>query len=151
MTPKDLTWRLIVPLTIVSFGAVTKWWYVLPEDAPDTMMAGFPLSFVGDGWHTSMSLQILCAELCIDFIVYFLFWFLLINFSNRYLIKIKTPNILAGTLWTLSSILLTMAIAIACMPDQIIQGKRDWDMKVIVTGYKLVWKHQDRPDFDKAH
>jgi hypothetical protein len=27
--------------------------------------------------------------------------------------------------------------------------KRDWDMQVMVTGYKLTWKHQDRPDFSK--
>jgi hypothetical protein len=146
---KRLTWRFVFPLSVISFAIITKWWYVLPVDAPDTMMAGFPLPFVSDGWHTSMSLQIFLAEFLIDILTYFLFWFLLILFINHYLIRIKSPKILTGTLWTLSALILTMAIIIASMPDQIIQVKRDWDMKVMVTGYKLTWKHQDRPDFDK--
>ena len=94
MTMKQLTWRLILPLTIISFGVFTKWWYVLPVDAPDTMMAGFPLAFVCDGWHTSMSLQIFAFELMFDFLIYFSFWFLLIIFINRYLLRIKIDNML---------------------------------------------------------
>ena len=149
MKMKQVTWRLILPLTIISFGVFTKWWYVLPVDAPDTMMAGFPLAFVSDGWHTSMSLQIFLAEFTIDFLVYFLFWFLLIFFIDHYLTQIKIRKILTGILWTLSALIFTIAIIIASMPEQIIKIKRDWDMQVIMIGYKPTWKYQDRPDFAK--
>jgi len=139
----QLTWRLVLPLTVISFATFTKWWYVLPVDAPDTMMAGFPLPFVSDGWHTSMSLQIFLAEFIIDFLIYFLFWFLLIFFIDHYLARVKIHRLLTWTLWTLSTLIFTIAILIASMPDQIIRVKRDWDMQVIETGYKLIWKHQE--------
>ncbi len=28
-------------------------------------------------------------------------------------------------------------------------SKRDWDMQVLVTGYKIMWTNTDRPDFSK--
>ena len=149
MTIKQLTWRLTLPLTIISFGTFTKWWYVLPVDAPDTMMIGFPLAFVSDGWHTSMSLQIFVLEFLFDFLVYFLFWFLLIAIIKRHLTQIKFFKILTGVLWTLSAIIIAFSVWIASFPEQIFKLKRDWDMQVMVTGYKATWTHQDRPDFSK--
>jgi hypothetical protein len=38
---------------------------------------------------------------------------------------------------------------IASMPNHVYQASREFDMKVMVTGYKFIWQHQDRPDFDK--
>ena len=146
---KQFAWHIILPLTIISFATFTKWWYVLPDDAPDTMMAGFPLAFVSDGWHTSMSLQIFLFEFIVDFLIYFLFWFLLIFIIDRYLTQIKVSKILRMLLWTLSALIFTVAIIIASMPDQIIKVKRDWDMQIMTTGYKLTWKNQERPDFNK--
>ena len=146
---KQLTWRFVLPLTIVSFGTFTKWWYVLPVDAPDTMMAGFPLPFVSDSWHTSESLQIFMTEFIIDFLTYFLFWFLLALFIDRYLTQIRISKVLTAVLWTLSTLIFIIAVWIASMPEQIVEVKRNWDMRVMVTGYKLTWKHQDRPDFAK--
>jgi ABC-type transport system involved in multi-copper enzyme maturation permease subunit len=144
-----LTWRFILPITIVSFGIFTKWWYVLPVDAPDTMMIGFPLAFAGDCWFTSMSLQIFILEFVVDFLIYFLFWFLITMLINRYLIRIKIARILTGILWILSAIIFSVAVWIASYPEQYFKMKRDWDMKVLVTGYKFTWTHQDRPDFKK--
>ena len=149
MTIQQLTLRLILPLSIVSFGTVTKWWYVLPTDAPDSMMMGFPLAFVSDGWHTSMSLQIFILELVFDFLFYFLIWFLLVILIDRYLVQIKIAKILTGILWILSTIIFVFAVWIASFPEQIFEMKRDWNMQVLATGYKLTWKHQDRPDFNK--
>ena len=149
MTTKRLTWQLILPLTIVSFGAITKWWYVLPVDAPDTMMIGFPLAFASDGWHTSMSLQIFVFEFVLDFFVYFLFWFLFVILIDRYLIRIKIAKILTGILWVLSTVIFSVYVWIASFSEQIFTLKRDWDMKVMVTGFKLTWTQQDRPNFEK--
>ncbi|HMG68026.1 MAG TPA: hypothetical protein VK588_10075, partial [Chitinophagaceae bacterium] len=115
---------------------------------PDMMMAGFPLPFVSDGWHTSMSLQIFQLEFIADFLIYFLFWFLLIFVIDRYLMKIKLSKILTMLLWTLSTLTFTIAIIIASMPEQIIKVKRDWGMQIMATGYKLTWKKQERPDIN---
>lgn len=149
MTIKQLTCRLILPLTIISLGTFTKWWYVLPVDAPDTMMIGFPLAFASDGWHTSMSLQIFVLEFVFDFLIYFLFWLLCIFFIDKYLRRIKISEILTGLLWTLSTIIFAVSVFIASFPEQIFEIKRDWDRQVMVTGFKLTWTHQDRPDFPK--
>lgn len=149
MATKQLTGSCILPLTIISFGTLTKWWYVLPVEAPDTMMVGFPLAFVSDGWHTSMSLQIFLFELAFDFLIYFLFWFLLILLIDRYLIKIKTGKIIGGILWTFSTVILSIAVFIASFPEHIFSIKRDWDRQVMVTGFKFTWTHQDRPNFSK--
>ena len=149
MTLKQLTWRLAFPLTIILFGTITKWWYVLPVDAPDTMMIGFPLAFISDGWHTSMSLQIFVVELLFDFAVYFSICLLLIFLVDRYLTKIKVSKLVTGLLWIFSTLIIAIAIWISSFPEQIIQTRRDWDMKVMVTGYKFTWTHQDRPEFSK--
>ena len=149
MTIKQLTRCLILPVTIISFGTFTKWWYVLPDDAPDTMMSGFPLAFISDGWHTSMSLQIFILELVVDFLFYFLIWFLLIILIHHYIIQIKIAKILTGILWILSTIIFVFAIWISSLPDQVFKIKRDWNMQVLVTGFKFVWKYQDRPDIGK--
>lgn len=146
---KKLIWRLILPLTIILFGTVTKWWYVLPVDAPDTMMVGFPFAFAADGWHTSMSLQIFVLEFLVDFIIYFLFCFVFVFFFHRYMKKINISKWLTGLLWTFSVIIFAIAVFIASFPEQTFEIRRDWDRQVMVTGFKFTWTHQDRPDFTK--
>lgn len=142
---KRLVLSLIIPLTIISLFVFTKWWYVLPVDAPDTMMMGFPLPYISDGWHTSMSLQIFIAEFFIDLIIHFSLWFLIIFFIHQYIVRINIPKFLAIALWIITTVTLSLAIFIAAMPDQIIKFKRDWDMQVIDTGYKFIWQQQKRP------
>lgn len=151
MTIKQLTWRLMLPLTIISFGTLTKWWYVLPVDAPDTLMAGFPFAFVSDGWFTSMSLQLFLLEFSADFVTYFLFWFLLIFFTNRILTPFAIPKILTRILWTWAILTFSFWTLILTNSEKHIKLKRDWDMRVLVTGYKFTWKNTDRPDFSKHY
>lgn len=146
---KKLTFGLIFPLTIISFGTFTKWWYVLPVDAPDTMMAGFPWPFVSDGWHTSLSLQIFLGEFILDFTVYVIFWFLIITLVDRYFNKVKVPLWITYILWIFATIIVTVGTLIASMPDQKFYVKRNWDMKVLTTGYKVTFRHQSRPEFSK--
>ncbi|GAB0156689.1 hypothetical protein CHRYSEOSP005_19560 [Chryseobacterium sp. Alg-005] len=142
---KHLLLPLIIPLTIISLLVFTKWWYVLPVDAPDTMMMGFPLPYVSDGWHTSMSLQIFIIEFFIDLAVHFLVWLLIIFFIHRYIWQINIPKFLIIILWVSAIVTSSLVIFIATLPDQIIKFKRDWDMQVIDTGYKFIWQQQKRP------
>jgi hypothetical protein len=149
MTIKQLTWRLILPLTIISFGTLTKWWYVLPVDAPDTMMAGFPFAFVGDGWFTSMSIQLFVIELCADFIIYFLFWFVIVLLIKRVWTQLTISKILTRIFWTLAILTISFWTFILTISEKHITLKRDWDMQVLVTGYKFTWTNTSRPDFSK--
>lgn len=148
---KQLTFKLILPLTVISFATITKWWYALPVDAPDTLYSGFPFPFVGDGWHTSMSLQIFVLELFADFLIYFLIWFVLVFCINQYLTKIKTYKIATIGLWTISGIIILGASFIASFPEHIFRFKRTYDMEIMESGYKFVWQNTERPDYYKYH
>ena len=149
MTIKQLTWRLILPLTIISFGTFTKWWYVLPVDAPDTMMIGFPFAFVADGWFTSMSLQIFLIEFIVDFLIYFLFWFLVALLIKRILTQINVSKIPTRIIWALAILTISFWVLILTISEKHIKVKRDWNMQVLVTGYKFTWTQKDRPEFSK--
>ena len=120
---KQLTWKLVLPLTIISFATFTKWWYILPVDAPDTMMTGFPLPYLCSGWHTSLSLQVFMTEFMIDLLAYFAFWFLLIFMIDRFLTRIRIHKILTIALLTLSGLFISGAILIASNSDNIFHTK----------------------------
>ncbi|MBP0613959.1 hypothetical protein J8J42_13040 [Chryseobacterium sp. cx-311] len=148
---KQLTLKLVIPLTVISFATFTKWWYVLPVDAPDTMFSGFPLPFVCEGWHTSLSLQIFVTEFTIDLLTYFLFWLALVFCIDRFLTKIIPHKILTITLWTLTGLVIIGSGLIASNPDNIFYVKRPFDMETMETGYKFIWQYTERPDYYKYH
>lgn len=148
---QQLCWKLVVPLTIISFTIFSKWWYVLPVDAPDTMMLGFPVPYVSDGWHTSMSLQIFIVELVIDLLFYFVFWFVLVNRVNRHFIKIVIHNSVTIALVSMATVCVVCLTFVASMPENIFYVKRHFDVEILETGYKFMWEGNTRPenfDFD---
>ena len=146
---KQLSWKLVLPLTVISFTVFTKWWYVLPPEAPDSMMIGFPLPYVCDGWHTSMSLQIFVFELLIDLISYFSFWFLIVFCIDKFLLKIKLYKIVTILLLTTGVLFTSGLTFIALMEDNLFYAKRNFDVDVLVTGYKFMWDGNTRPqNFD---
>lgn len=143
---RKLIWKLVLPLTIISFFVFRKWWYVFPVDAPESMMAGFPLPYVCDGWFTSMSNQFFVMELIIDLLTYFLLCFLLIFIINRYVVKIKISKKLNILLMISCSLILSFAIFIASMPENIFKIKKDFDVEVKETGYNFIWQNTERPN-----
>ena len=148
---KQLTLKLIIPLTVISFATFKKWWYVLPVDAPDTMFSGFPLPFVCEGWHTSLSLQIFLTEFIVDLLTYFLFWLTLIFCVDCFLTKINPHKILTTILWTLTGLIIIGGSLIASNRDNIFYVKRPFEIETMETGYKFIWQHTERPDYYKYH
>lgn len=148
---KLLTFKIVIPVTIISFATFTKWWYALPVDAPDTMFTGFPFPFVCNGWHTSLSLQIFMTELIIDLLAYFLFWLILIFVVNRFLTKIKPNKLLSICLWALSGFIIGFAILLAANRDNLFYVKRPFNIEVMKTGYQFGWQQIQRPDYNKVH
>ncbi|MCB9174314.1 MAG: hypothetical protein H6589_06875 [Flavobacteriales bacterium] len=134
----------IISLTIISLFLFTKWWYVLPDDAPDIILWGFPFPYAGDGFHTSMSVQIFTLELILDVIIHLLIWSTLILSIHRFFWKIKIKKSLTILLITASSILLIIPIFIAFLPDTVFNLRKDWDMEIRETGCKFIWENQPR-------
>jgi hypothetical protein len=110
------------------------------------MFWGFPLPFVSEGWHTSMSLQFFMTELIVDLLTYFLFWFAILFSIDRFATKIKPHKVLTFTLWILTALVLCGAGLVASISDNEYYIKRPFEMNIMETGYKFVWQHTERPE-----
>lgn len=135
---KQLTWRLVLPLTIISFTMFTKWWNVEVDEYKETLK-GFPLPYVCPGWHTSLSLQIFVFEFVVDIIVYFLFWFLTIMAIVKFVRPFRVPKPVVIILFVLSGLSAIAMIALAANPDNIITTTRPFEIKILKTGYRFMW------------
>jgi hypothetical protein len=142
---KHLILKIIIPLTIISFALVTKWWYVLQVDGPNIMFKGFPLVYRAPGIF-SLSLQIFVIEFIVDFFVYFLFWFVLVIGIDRYLIKVKMYKAITISLWIISSLLIAIGALWGSSKDNSFYMKRPYDIQVLETGYEFLWQYTERPD-----
>ncbi|MFY0630536.1 MAG: hypothetical protein JXR05_09155 [Flavobacteriaceae bacterium] len=127
---KSLTWKLVMPLTILSFLFVTKSWFVHVVDGADKYMRGFPLICEGQGFHTSMSTQIFVAEFFFNLLSYFLFWFLLVFIFNRFVLKIKMRKVIQRILIFLSVLTLALYASMLTIGDVEFKMKRSFDVEV---------------------
>ena len=144
---KYLIFRLIIPLTIISFALFTKWWYALPIDAPDTMFTGFPWPYTCPGWHTSGSKQIFILEFIADFFIYFIFWIILIFLTNRY-IKIKLFKFIPISLWVVSIVFISFGLLFYTDKNNIFYFKRPFEIEVLDSGFKFTLQNMERPDYN---
>jgi hypothetical protein len=145
---KHLTWKLVLPLTIISFAIFTKWWYVEIDDYRE-ILRGFPIPFVCPGWHTSMSLQIFVLELIVDVLVYFLFWFFIIMTATKTVKSFYVPKSVTITLLVTSGLVTIILTLLAINPDNIYSTTRPFDIEIMETGYRFMWQDNTRPDYDK--
>jgi hypothetical protein len=147
---KTLTWKLILPLTVISFMTFTKWWHVEIDDTIE-ILRGFPFPFVCPGWHTSLSLQIFVLEFIADFLIYFLFWFLLMLVITRISKPIRVPKFVTLVLFVISGLFTVVLVLFAVNPDNIYTTTRNFDIKIMETGYRFIWQKPTRPDYTKFH
>lgn len=145
---KQLSWKLILPLTIISFFAVTKWWYVLVIDGVDVLMSGFPLPYACPCFHTSVCSQIFVLNLIIDICCYFFFWFSLIFIFNRFIKPIKVPKGLTIVLISLSGLILSGMLFAGIFLDNVYKFENDFDYEVIDTGIEF-WQTKKRPELNE--
>jgi hypothetical protein len=138
---KQLTLRFILPLTILSFAVVTKWWYVWPVDARQTFYWGFPLAYVGEGWQTSGALQFFLLEGLVDVSTYFAFWFVLTYvFWRRTLIQ-RAHRLISRLLWSMAILVILGGGFIIFTSYSTIQLTRDYDWEILDTGYTFIWQN----------
>jgi hypothetical protein len=143
---KQLIFKLIVPLTIISFGTITKWWFALPVDAPHTFYTGFPFPYVCDGWHTSMSLQVFFLEFFADFFVYFFSWLTIVYCFEKYVAKIRINKIITFLLWGLSALIILFTAMILRSGDHVYMLYRNHEMEIIDSGFKFSFQYIERPE-----
>jgi hypothetical protein len=148
---KQLTWKLVLPLTIISFATFTKWWYVDILDGADEILTGFPLPYKCPCLHTSLCLQIFVSGLIINILTYFAFWLTLIFLLNQFVIKIKLKKAMTIILISLSGLLLAIMIFFGCLSDNVYSWNRNFEIKILETGYKFIWDDQSRPDYYEFH
>jgi membrane-associated phospholipid phosphatase len=120
--------------------------YALPVDAPDIIMVGFPLTYAGDGWHTSLSLQIFFFELAIDLLTYFSFWFIVIWAIDKFLTKIRINRFVTALLLSITALIAVTLIRIGAHETNLYYINRPYDIEVLDSGYKFYWDGNPRPD-----
>ena len=138
-------------MTIITFVVFTKWWYTLPLDAPDTVFIGFPLPYVCNGWHTSMSLQFFIFEFLIDILTYFSIYIILILGFHRFIYNIKPHKILVKSLYSLAILCLLLTSFIVINPNHLFHIKRDFNIEIMETGYKFIWQNPEHSDYYTFH
>ncbi|MDH4461522.1 MAG: hypothetical protein QE277_08880 [Flectobacillus sp.] len=141
---KKLIMTLVLPLTIILFGTVTKWRYVYVEDGPDDFMYGFPMTFICSGWHTSMSLQIFVVEMIFDFFVYFSFCLTIITLIDRFIKLVTIKKSFKFGLYGLALLTIILYGLVFSNPDNIFEMKRDFKYKEIRNGYKFILQQDKR-------
>ncbi len=119
----------------------SKWWYILPIDAPESDMYGFPLPFQCDGWHTSMSIQIFLLEFFIDYIFYIAFFSLIFIITKRYLAFRISPKITYFLSWILYLISTFNLIFCFIIFETKFYPKRYFEINVIETKFSYVGKY----------
>lgn len=146
---KQITIKLILPFTFISFAMFYKWWFALPVDARGTYYYGFPFPFVGEGWHTSLSLQIFILEFFANFFTYFLILFSIVFLYHHYFTKLKLNKIISTVLWIIAALVICGAGLIASDSNNIFYLKRPYDMQILNSGYKFIWQPTVQPDYNK--
>lgn len=148
---KQLTWKIILPVTVISFTIFSKWWYVGIVDGPDEILTGYPMPYMCRGWHTSLSLQIFVLGLIIDILTYFTFWCLVTFLINKFIVKIKLHKIFTIILLLMSGFLLAVMILIGSNPQNIYTFRIGFESETFETGYKFIWQREPQVDYSKYH
>jgi len=140
---KQLIFKIVIPLTVISFALFTQWRCAAVVDAPDTMFWGFPLPYTCPGLHTSLSYQIFVIEFIIDLLTYFLFWFTVVFCFNRFVHEIKIHKTVTKSLWILSILLFIYSswIFFVFIDNHIFYIKRPFDIETIKTSFQFIWQN----------
>ena len=140
---RRLITRLLLPLSLISFACVTKWWYALVHDGPDVVLYGFPLAYKCARFSDPLADQYFLIELFADLAFYFLILFLLIYsiWRNK---KFRVPNTLSVILWVIA-----LTVLLRVVPDPSPQNRafstRPFEMEVWESGIMFIWQDAPRP------
>ncbi|WP_298554578.1 hypothetical protein [uncultured Algibacter sp.] len=128
------------PLTLISFGIITKWSYGIVIDGTDEFLYGFPLIYKCDGFHTSLSTQYFLTEIIVNLLTYFAFWLILTLIINR-IWTINIPKRISKIFWIVYSVLFLGFIYLSNDLDDQYLTKRDFEIKIFDSGISIFGIH----------
>lgn len=137
---------LTMPLTIISFFTVTRYYYAFVEDIGDIFFYGFPLPFNCKGFHTSLSEQFFIIPFVIDFMVYFAGWFIVISTINYFRKSYKVHRLVAIPLKVMAIVVLLIAVLFIGRVENMFKLTRDFEMEIKYTGVDYIWSVPERPE-----
>lgn len=137
---KKTIFRLTLPLTLISFGIITKWSYGIVVDGTDEFFYGFPLIYKCDGFHTSLSTQYFLTEMVINLLTYFTFWLIITCTINRFW-KINIPKLISKIFWIGFGVLFLGFLYLSNDLDDRYKMKRDFDVKMFDSGITIFGIH----------
>ena len=137
---KKLIFRLTLPLTLISFGIITKWSYGIVIDGTDEFLYGFPLIYKCDGFHTSLSTQYFLTEMIVNLLTYFALWLILTLILNR-IWTINIPKRISKIFWIGYSVLFLGFIYLSNDLDDQYSTKRDFEIKIFDSGISIFGIH----------
>lgn len=132
--------KLIIPVTILSMIFFTKWWHAIPLDGPDKFFWGFPLAFVGQGFHTSGSLQLFLLEFLVDVFVHVLVWLLLLSLIKQVSIRNSIQKWINRFVLIASILLATLCGIVVFSSSPVFHWKRPYTWEVKAVGYVFIWE-----------
>ena len=137
---RKLIFRLTLPLTLISFGIITKWSYGIVIDGTDEFLYGFPLIYKCDGFHTSLSTQYFLTEMIVNLLTYFALWLILTLILNR-IWTINIPKRISKIFWIGYSVLFLGFIYLSNDLDDQYSTKRDFEIKIFDSGISIFGIH----------
>lgn len=137
---RKLIFRLTLPLTLISFGIITKWSYGIAIDAKNVFFYGFPMIYKCEGFHTSMSTQYFLTEMAFNLLTYFVFWLILTLVLNR-IWKINITKRIAKIFWIGFATLFLGFVYMSNDLDDRYLIKRDFDVKIFDGGITIFGIH----------
>lgn len=143
--------RLYLPITLLLFGTITKWWFGLAIDGKDVYFYGFPIIYKGEGFHTSLSTQFFLIALLIDFLFYFLLIVTLGQLISRIWI-IRISKNAAKLFWGSFGvfILVKMYFSIFIFDDRYLLT-RHFKIETFDTGMSLFGQHSKDRSIYREH
>lgn len=135
---------MVLPLTIISFGIFTKWWYVEIDGEFHEFLTGFPLPYYCPGWHTSLSYQIFILAFIIDLLAYFIFWFFVVYFINRFIKNLEVSGLILIILFSVSILFTALGVLKAINSDNIYTFEKEFESVTLKSVYKFSW--EKKPD-----
>lgn len=133
---KSVIFRFTLPLTIITFLLLTKWWYGIAIDAKDVFFYGFPFIHKCEGFHTSMSTQYFLVEMVVNFLIYFATWLLITSILYKF-IKFKIPKLMSNIFWICFGVLFSLMFYLSFEFDDRYLIKRDFKVEIFDSGFTI--------------
>lgn len=134
-------WAL--PLSLLSFRLISKWWYGNVIDGSDEFFLGFPFIYKCRGFHTSLSTQYFLMEMVSNFLCYLIFW-CIVGYMIRRKISFSPPQAIIRLFWFCFAVYVLGFIHLSKEMDDRFSLYRDFDVEIIDTGIAVFESHPTR-------